>query len=291
MPLMLKVLSFARRSILRLALRKDVVVRTWPTKKEDRVISEHTNRFIEAYIRTTEWIRCEFNFRRLRKAGFDAYIVGSDQVWRPKYAPELKNHFLGFAGNSAEIRKIAYAASFGVDKWEFSGSQTKNCSMLLKQFNAVSVREDTGIALCKDYLGVSATQTLDPTLLLSREDYAELTDKVKLPGFQHKLVIYVLDMSEEKKKILKKVNDILKIDSASIMPEAVFRDAGPTKVKSCIFPPVENWIRGFYGCLFRGYRFVSRYRFFHLIQQAFSCSGKCQQGNDPFRFPAENLWT
>jgi hypothetical protein len=250
MPLKLKVFSFARRSILRTLFRKDVVVRTWPTKKENRIISEHTNRFIEANISTTDWIRFECNFGKLRKNGFDAYVVGSDQVWRPKYAPKLSNHFLGFVDKNSNARKIAYAASFGVDKWEFAPNQTKKCSKLLQRFDAVSVREDSGISLCRDYLGVSAVQTLDPTLLLSKEEYTELAGQVKLPGFANKLVIYVLDMSEEKKKIIQKVTGILNLESASIMPDAVFRDAGPKKVKDCIFPPVENWIRGFMDASF-----------------------------------------
>ena len=44
-----------------------------------------------------------------------------------------------------------HAASFGVDKWEFSDEQTKTCKQLLEEFCAVSVREDTGVQIMQDY--------------------------------------------------------------------------------------------------------------------------------------------
>ncbi|MBR5971918.1 MAG: hypothetical protein IK017_04625 [Paludibacteraceae bacterium] len=60
---------------------------------------------------------------------FDAYIVGSDQVWRPIYSPKITNFFLDFTANQ-EVKRIAYAASFGTDQWEFSATDTKKCAKL-----------------------------------------------------------------------------------------------------------------------------------------------------------------
>lgn len=60
----------------------------------------------------------------------DALIVGSDQVWRPRYnVRTLPDMFLRFA-HSFKGRKIAYAASFGVNNWEFSKGQTSLCATL-----------------------------------------------------------------------------------------------------------------------------------------------------------------
>lgn len=48
------------------------------------------------------------------------------------------------------VKRIAYAASFGTSKWEFTEGQTTRCAALAKQFDAISVREDSGVVLCKN---------------------------------------------------------------------------------------------------------------------------------------------
>lgn len=101
---------------------------------------------------------------------FDAFVVGSDQVWRPRYNAYIPNLFLDFT-EGMSVKRIAYAASFGTDQWEFSTEQTTISSFLAKKFDVVSVREASGIQLCKQNLGVDAIQVLDPTLLLSAEEY------------------------------------------------------------------------------------------------------------------------
>lgn len=107
----------------------------------------------------------------------DAFIVGSDQVWRGSHAngiESLPHFFLSFASEQQRNRSIAYAASFGSDTWEGSPEETAECARLLKDFKAVSVREHSGIRICREQLGVEAVQMPDPTLLLEAEDYSRL---------------------------------------------------------------------------------------------------------------------
>lgn len=132
-----------------------------------------------------------------RQYGCKAYIVGSDQVWRPafNFGERLYNMFLDFVPNG--IRKVAYAASFGVDSWEFTPEQTAHCRTLAQRFNAVSVREDSGIPLCREHLGVNSVQVLDPTLLLHKDDYMEVCRNV--PQKNPFLLVYVLVMTNELK--------------------------------------------------------------------------------------------
>ena len=107
---------------------------------------------------------------------FDAFVVGSDQIWRARYAqpfPGVGNAFLLFS-KGWDIKRISYAASFGTDNWEYNKSDTVNCSMMAQAFDAISVREASGIMLCREYLGVDAQQNIDPTLLLDADDYVKL---------------------------------------------------------------------------------------------------------------------
>lgn len=244
MSLSMKILTAGKRILKRLAGKK-VIVRTWPNKKELQYIWQNTNRFISENITLTETIDSENDFKKLEKYRFEAWIVGSDQVWRPKYAPKLENHFLGFTAGDKDVKRIAYAASFGVDNWEFSPEQTKKCRALARKFNAVSVRENSGVNLCRNYLEIDAQQVLDPTLLVSANEYKQLVEKASVPDFKGKLVTYVLDKSPEKKELLNRIANELKLATVSVMPRRFFREVGKKGINECVAPPVTDWIKSF----------------------------------------------
>lgn len=127
---------------------------------------------------------------------FDAIIVGSDQVWRPKYNNSIKDMFLSFVKDQ-NIRRIAYAASFGTGSWEFTERQEMTCKALAQRFDAISVREYSAVGLCKVHLGVDAELVLDPTLLLAKEDYDSLITGI--PSLEVPfLFAYILDSTDEK---------------------------------------------------------------------------------------------
>lgn len=144
-----------------------------------------------------------------KKMKFDAYVVGSDQVWRPVYSPNIYNYFLDFVEDKS--KKISYAASFGVDEWEFSDEETKTCSKLLQKFDAVSIRETSGIGLCAKHLRrMDARFVLDPTLLHTADFYRALIDKkVFAQTNEYFLLSYILDPSAEKYDLLSNISCIL----------------------------------------------------------------------------------
>lgn len=152
--------------------------------------------FIQKYISVTRRVS-KYHKRLIDEYNLDAIIVGSDQVWRPLYSPFIHNMFLEFVGKKA-IRRVAYAASFGVDNMEYSDKQLKRCANLLKEFDGVSVRETSGVDLCRIYFGIDALHVLDPTLLNDKEVYEELCQNVPVNSSKF-LASYVLDISEEKK--------------------------------------------------------------------------------------------
>lgn len=245
MPFKIKVLSSSNRLIKSILNRKIGVIRSWATAKEELIIDQHTNRFISENIRTTDFLKSEKAFAGLTRYGFDAYVVGSDQVWRPKYSPVLENHFLGFINDNEKMKRISYAASFGVDNWEYTPQQTEECRKLVSKFNAVAVREDSAVKLCKDNFGIEALQVLDPTLLVAKEEYIRLVEKDNIPKCNGTLLTYVLDKSPDKQEFIKKIARETGLTEVSIMPESLFRDAGRKKINDCIYPPVTAWLRGF----------------------------------------------
>lgn len=158
----------------------------------------------------------EFSDLKLNKCKFETFIVGSDQVWRPKFVQDISYYFLDFAKDLKNIKRISYAASFGVDEWEYSKQNTLECKRLAKLFDAIAVREDSGVTLCNKYLDVSATHVLDPTMLLDDVDYIKLIGNHGLFESTKTLAYSILDKSEYKMSIIDNVSKIFNFTPISI---------------------------------------------------------------------------
>lgn len=97
----------------------------------------------------------------------DIYITGSDQVW----AGTLEPNYLTFVSDTKP--KVSYAASFG--KNDISDEHKKIIKPWLTKMDAISVRESSGVDICKS-IGVDSVQVLDPTLLISGNEYPVFSD-------------------------------------------------------------------------------------------------------------------
>ncbi|MGN0632887.1 MAG: polysaccharide pyruvyl transferase family protein [Oscillospiraceae bacterium] len=100
----------------------------------------------------------------------DVYMTGSDQTWntitRDKIDPA---YFLSFVPDNR--KKISYAASFG--KGSVRPCDRPTVEQLLRRYDHISVREDSGVEIVGS-MGLTAEQVLDPTLLLSQQQWREL---------------------------------------------------------------------------------------------------------------------
>lgn len=189
------ILSQAKNVFLRLLGKKRKIHKY----KKGTERSVYTQRFIRNNIKTS-WRMQFLNPLIPYLLRIDCALTGSDQVWRPSYNI-LSYAYLHFVTNR-RIPKVAYAASFGVDTWEYSKVATQQCQEWIKCFKAVSVREDSGIALCKNYLHVDAIHVLDPTMLLTRDIYEALCVGIKPLCEKPFLAAYVLDLDEDKERII-----------------------------------------------------------------------------------------
>ena len=150
---------------------------------------ESFDAFIKKHINCSPEVR---HYKSSLLNGIDAVIVGSDQVWRPIYNQySLEDMFLRFAKGFNGPR-IAYAASFGSNSWNPSRCRAVKCATLAKQFTAVSVREESGIQLCKDSLGIDAVQMPDPVFLLEARDYLDICKGIQKSKEVY-LFAYILD--------------------------------------------------------------------------------------------------
>ena len=167
--------------------------------RKERELSFPQREFVSQYISKID-VPTPFTSDTEKRYKADLWIVGSDQVWRPWCSPNIGNYFFDFLKGST--KRISYAASFGTDKWEIDTTLTPSISKLAKRFNSISIREESGVDLCSQYLNVEAKHVLDPTMLLTAEDYLRLTSEKDYPKGQY-IATYILDQTKEKKKIIK----------------------------------------------------------------------------------------
>lgn len=130
-------------------------------------------------------------------AQYDCFVAGSDQIWNPYFAFNWDFNFLRFA---APEKRIAYAASFGVD--DVPQEQQKNFREGIGGFRAISTREYSGSALVKTLTGREAQVLPDPTLLLTPEEWAAMEKKPGWHSAENYCLVYHLGTAENQKSVL-----------------------------------------------------------------------------------------
>lgn len=105
---------------------------------------------------------------------YDAYCVGSDQVWNPRCYTNLDAYFLNFAPVGKP--RFSYASSFGVKAVPESAHEPY--ARLLSKMDHVSVRESSGIDIVRSLTGKDAQLVADPTLLLNRDEWQAVAEPV-----------------------------------------------------------------------------------------------------------------
>ena len=99
---------------------------------------------------------------------YDAVQVGSDQLWLPM---GLATNYYNLQFAAPGVRRVSYSTSFGVSSspW-YQRSRTAD---FLRKIDYLSVREQSGAEIVRDVAGLDAKVVVDPTLLLTAEEWAE----------------------------------------------------------------------------------------------------------------------
>ena len=139
---------------------------------------------------------------------FDAIISGSDQVVNPSFllsgegrGTEAPTYFLGF---DFKGRKIGYALSFGCV--EFPQKALPVASKYIKHFDAISVREESGVDIVKSMGRDDAVVVPDPTLLMTPSFYHHLADECPNHKKGYVYSFFIRNIAERKPK----VNEVFK---------------------------------------------------------------------------------
>lgn len=146
----------------------------------------------------------------------DVYMTGSDQTFNPRWARGDKAYLLGFVPKQSHpaIRKLSYASSFAVPA--IPEAMKPLYRAMLSEYDAISVRETTGLAIVRELLGKEAVCCCDPTILLPKSHWEKLARKAsrrpKRPYILVYNVYYMVNPYPEADRIVKELQDALGLE-------------------------------------------------------------------------------
>jgi len=168
---------------------------------------------------------------------FDAYVTGSDQVWKPDWLEQTHGRVL-YLDFVSQGRRIAYAPSFGVS--ELPARYREQAAALVRRFDFLSAREDTGARTIRELTGREAEHVMDPTFLVEPGEY----DRIAVAPAQDKpyILVYPMQTSEAMRTLALTVKKCLGLPLVAVVPvyhigrsaayayaDRVVLDAGPAE--------------------------------------------------------------
>ena len=200
------------------------------------------DKFAERYFTNLSPIYYGYDALKDGTKGYDTFLVGSDQLWLPS---GLATGFYNLQFAPDEKLKIAYATSFGVSKIPMH--QKNKTAKYLDRFHYLSSREKSGTNIIKQLTGRDVPVVVDPTLLLTPEDWKKIIPFHRVVEEKYIFCYFLGDNSEHRKaaKELQRATN-LKIVALPLLDNFVLDDLEFADI--CLFDAASddfvNLIRG-----------------------------------------------
>ena len=145
-------------------------------KKEFDLQNRNFMKFRQKYLNLTYEIK---NVDDSILNDYDAFIVGSDVVWKPEIAAceDRELYFLRSVPENAI--KIAYAASIGTDDEKILEKHDRYYKGAFDSLDYISIREQSMIPFIKKYTEKEVQSMIDPVFLLKEYDYRKLENNMQ----------------------------------------------------------------------------------------------------------------
>lgn len=187
---------------------------------------------------------------------YDVFIAGSDQIWNPIPADFDWSYYLTFVRKG---RKISYAPSFGQLASKGDEDTKRRIATALKSFDAISVREQGAADNVKMLMGCTSQIVLDPTLLLTRDQWLDLVKDRKRVIDREYIFFYTLFADPERMSIVKRISKITGLPVVTsnfsnqydvFNPFIKCYDAGPLEFLTLIRDAKLVVVSSFHGTVF-----------------------------------------
>lgn len=139
--------------------------------------------------------------------GYDAILIGSDQLWNKGITGGFDHVYWGDFVSDSHTRKIAW--SICMNNNDFTSEEKDYIVRHLSNFTAISVRERSLQLFLKELTQIEYPQTLDPTLLLSKQQWELLTKPIKQSNY---IVVYAVQDEEETIEYARQIAKIMQKD-------------------------------------------------------------------------------
>lgn len=153
------------------------------------------------YMQETDYIINRYNLPADLGERFDYFFVGSDQIWNPNIRYGSPVDFLTFAPKN---KRIALSPSFGVST--IPEVYNQRYADWLSEMEFLSVREQAGADLIKKLTGREAPVLVDPTLMLTKDQWLTVAETGRMkPSKVYLLTYFIGALSAKRKKILNEI--------------------------------------------------------------------------------------
>lgn len=188
--------------------------------KNDSIRASRFESFVNRNFDNFSSVIDSYNVLQEYSRNFDAIMVGSDQLWLPS---GLDTNFYNLMFVPDEIKKIAYAASFGVG--EIPKIQINKTKNYLNRIDFISVREHSGQKLIKDLTGRDVPVIVDPTLVITKEDWDKNIPNIRIVDEDYIFCYFLGNNLEQRKEVEKlRANTGLKIVVLKHLDEYIASD-------------------------------------------------------------------
>lgn len=191
------------------------------------------------HMRLTKHIREPRELNALNKE-YDLFVTGSDQVWACDLNFKDDSYFLGFVDD--QHKKISYAASFGRTINMMRDDEKSFIAPQLGRFDALGVREDSGVDVIKALSGrTDGKPVLDPTLLLDKNDWEKVASHEHKGKGKKYILCYLMQSRKNDREALSYAKEMSKETGLPIIKIC----RGLTSVlwgETLYVPTVEEWL-------------------------------------------------
>ena len=207
----------------------------------------HARRFSKAHYHISDRYPLR-DIKRLNQK-VDTFIIGSDQVWNRGISKNFGYSFY-FDFADPDKKKIAFAASFGHDRDFCNANDRVTISNYMSKFDGISLRETSGVEICRDVYGIDSVRVLDPVFVAERKEFDALADQAKKKRDGKYMLAYILDPTPEKREAVVHLSEKLGLDVVVLLDG---RPKDPKKNREIMDMDdkivddigVENWL-GFF---------------------------------------------
>lgn len=214
---------------------------------------------------------------------YDFLVAGSDQIWNPEFSWGKDPYmFLQFARPE---QRVAYAPSIGLETIE--NQERLMYKERWSHWRALSSRETKGAEIIADVTGENVPTLIDPTLLLTQDDWRKMTHGIRTP--RKYIFVYMLgDIICEYKEYLDKIAKETDCELVDVMYDKRFAGCNPSEFVALI-QHAERVVADSYHAMVFAMLFHRPFTFIDRVGCGMNMNSRVQTLIDKFGIPVEHL--